>query len=511
MLLALVLCAAPDRAPLTATRFEALAYSADEQRVALEVFHAAPPECDPSRDAGPADLPHSVVVFEGTRPVATFPIGGNDEGCTPPAEARRRLDAVKARLAAMGLSAPTVPPTLLTPLFQYADRQVERRVIPPDAGDPFGYANATAEDVSTWTEWWSTRLRWDLPLTLAVHLTAHDERRLEGQAQLGIGEGRESSGRDVALPQLSCPDPTPCRLAFEAHPLIVAPSGQTALVAIMAATRSTRNASSVLAALERVTMPPPNPLGQALSEATLVEPLAFSADERRVALRVFHGEAGGEHEPCPGYVDAKGKEFDGALSLVVFEHGKTIAAFPIQDAQCTPPREARKRLAAAKIAIAGLGIDLGGPKPPAWLPLASSTPRTTSPLEVKYVHPNGEEEVETHDVSTWSTTWAVTPSEGVNLRLTIDSTRDQGGTFTVSGTAHLTLERPGKTRVIRSQPLDSGGGTGAMGGDYAHAPQPFIFSPSRRVAIVIVSGEFTSGRGRSSKTQFVETIDLAAP
>lgn len=95
----------------------------------------------------------------------------------------------------------------------------------------------------------------------------------------------------------------------------------------------------------------------------LIEPIGWSADEQRVAVRAydyvdtdFDSEAA---QDCKAYVDHKGKPFTGSLRFEVYEKGKKVATFPIQDAEkCTPPKTAKARLTQAKAELAKLGIDL---------------------------------------------------------------------------------------------------------------------------------------------------------
>jgi hypothetical protein len=96
-----------------------------------------------------------------------------------------------------------------------------------------------------------------------------------------------------------------------------------------------------------------------------IQLLGWSGDEQRFAVREYDhtdlGESGMDEPPppCPGYVDHEGKPFTGSLTLSVYEKGKQRDSFSIQDgAPCTPPKEAKARLAQAKQALAKLGIDL---------------------------------------------------------------------------------------------------------------------------------------------------------
>jgi hypothetical protein len=99
----------------------------------------------------------------------------------------------------------------------------------------------------------------------------------------------------------------------------------------------------------------------------LLDPIGWSADEQRVAVRVFEyaGEFDDEeNHDCPGYVDHKGETFRGALRFEVYEKGKRTATFPIQDSgKCTPPKTAKARLTQAKAELAKLGIDLALKQP----------------------------------------------------------------------------------------------------------------------------------------------------
>jgi hypothetical protein len=94
----------------------------------------------------------------------------------------------------------------------------------------------------------------------------------------------------------------------------------------------------------------------------LIEPIGWSADEARVAVRAYDfvdTEFNEDAEECKGYVDHKGQSFTGSLSFEVYEKGKRIATFPIQDSEkCTPPKTAKARLTKAKAELLKLGIDL---------------------------------------------------------------------------------------------------------------------------------------------------------
>lgn len=95
----------------------------------------------------------------------------------------------------------------------------------------------------------------------------------------------------------------------------------------------------------------------------LIEPIGWSADEQRVAVRAYDIDDSEyydeENHDCPGYVDHKGQPFRGELRFEVYEKGKLKVAFPVQDSgKCTPPKTAKARLTKAKAELAKLGIDL---------------------------------------------------------------------------------------------------------------------------------------------------------
>jgi hypothetical protein len=103
---------------------------------------------------------------------------------------------------------------------------------------------------------------------------------------------------------------------------------------------------------------------------SLKEPIGWSADEQRFVVRIFDYDTGddfGTEEPppdCPGYVDHKGEKFRGSLRFELYEKGKKVATFPIQDSgKCTPPKKARERLTQAKAALLKQGIDLAQKQP----------------------------------------------------------------------------------------------------------------------------------------------------
>jgi hypothetical protein len=90
--------------------------------------------------------------------------------------------------------------------------------------------------------------------------------------------------------------------------------------------------------------------------------IGWSDDETRLAARWIDLSTGEPPpDPCPGYVDEKGKPFAGMLALAAYERGKPAQIWRIQDYNCTKPAVAKKRLEDAKAAIAKLGIDLTKP------------------------------------------------------------------------------------------------------------------------------------------------------
>jgi hypothetical protein len=98
--------------------------------------------------------------------------------------------------------------------------------------------------------------------------------------------------------------------------------------------------------------------------------VGWSSDEQRLVVRLYELEevdpsmGDDEESLCPGYVNHEGNKFRGSLQLVVYEKGKRLAAYPIQDLEpCTPPKQARARLDKAKQELAKLGIDLKQKQP----------------------------------------------------------------------------------------------------------------------------------------------------
>jgi hypothetical protein len=107
-------------------------------------------------------------------------------------------------------------------------------------------------------------------------------------------------------------------------------------------------------ALVLAASPPP------LEQAGRIQPIGWTADQKRVALRVFFGSEHSEAEDCPGYIDAEGKKFRTGLALVVLKEGAVEHSFVIQrpsSERCTPTAEAKSALEAAKKKLEELGID----------------------------------------------------------------------------------------------------------------------------------------------------------
>jgi hypothetical protein len=102
-----------------------------------------------------------------------------------------------------------------------------------------------------------------------------------------------------------------------------------------------------------------------LEQAARIEPIGWSSDAQRVALRVFYGANHIEAPRCDGYVDADGKPFEFGLALVVLKGTSVEHTFIIQrsptDESCTPLPEAKRALEAAKRKLEQLGIDVTKP------------------------------------------------------------------------------------------------------------------------------------------------------
>lgn len=87
--------------------------------------------------------------------------------------------------------------------------------------------------------------------------------------------------------------------------------------------------------------------------------IGWSKDEEWFAVRKYLlSTASEDDEGCPGYVNHRGKQFNGGLSIVLYEGSHKSQSWAIQDERrCTPPEEARDKLAAAKAALAQRKID----------------------------------------------------------------------------------------------------------------------------------------------------------
>ncbi|MBL8920188.1 MAG: hypothetical protein JNJ54_15080 [Myxococcaceae bacterium] len=115
-----------------------------------------------------------------------------------------------------------------------------------------------------------------------------------------------------------------------------------------------------LLALALTASSPPQPLDQ----AERIQPVGWSADQKRVALRVFFGAEASEAEDCAGYVDGEGKKFRTGLALVVLNEGAVEHTFVIQRPpmdSCTSVVDAKAELGAAKAKLDELGIDRAAP------------------------------------------------------------------------------------------------------------------------------------------------------
>jgi predicted secreted protein len=114
------------------------------------------------------------------------------------------------------------------------------------------------------------------------------------------------------------------------------------------------------------------------ANATHVQVLGWSKDEQRIAFQVYSWLNGtyeahelsesipddgdesmpGPGRPCRGYVNHKGKPFQGSLSVPVFERGTRVAGtWILDDIYCTPPEEAEQLRSQAKQMLVEQGID----------------------------------------------------------------------------------------------------------------------------------------------------------
>lgn len=183
-----------------------------------------------------------------------------------------------------------------------------------------------------------------------------------------------------------------------------------------------------------------------LEQAWRIQPIGWSADGQRVALRVFFGSEHGEVPQCEGYVDAEGKTFNTGLALVVLkgeavEWTSVIQKSPTDEA-CTPPKEAKAALESAKARLDALGID-------------RTTPGRV--LMVKSERTEGAtREVEGVTKASWQETWRAVDGERVRfeVKLKLASTEEGGvGDVTLRGGWTSRLSDPPKTGALKLAPV----------------------------------------------------------
>lgn len=184
-----------------------------------------------------------------------------------------------------------------------------------------------------------------------------------------------------------------------------------------------------------------------LEQAWRIQPIGWSADGQRVALRVFFGSEHGEVAQCEGYVDAEGKKFNTGLALVVLkaqavEWTAVIQKSPTDEA-CTPPSEARAALESAKARLQALGIDRAAPG---------------RVLTVKTERKDGDSrEVDGVTKASWQETWRAVDGERLVLEvnLKVASTEEAGvGELTLRGTWTSRLSEPPKTGKLKLSPVE---------------------------------------------------------
>lgn len=230
-----------------------------------------------------------------------------------------------------------------------------------------------------------------------------------------------------------------------------------------------------------------NPLiGEGVSEAQVV---GWSSDERRFALRQFDlmsEDIYEETEPCPGYIDHRGKPFMGTLTLQAYEIANEgmflLESFTIQHGparptefdpdDCTPPAEAKENLEAAKRRFAELGIDLE--KKGTVVKLTADTP-------AKLNGPNGDYTLE-YD------------SSGLSF-----DEEDEDGEWTGAahayGTHSLVMDQDGKRKILAQRSLDKE--YGLIGAGYFSTGVSHVnVSPGGRAVVVI--GHESEGNMRGS-------------
>jgi hypothetical protein len=117
--------------------------------------------------------------------------------------------------------------------------------------------------------------------------------------------------------------------------------------------------------------------------------IGWSSDETRFALRLYtrSPSARGEREPefCEGYVNGEGHPFRGSLAVLVYEGGRLLSLFPIQDAgPCTPLTQAQERLNAALKRLEALDIRPGPPAQELIFPSETSVLQVARPPQAPY-------------------------------------------------------------------------------------------------------------------------------
>jgi hypothetical protein len=216
--------------------------------------------------------------------------------------------------------------------------------------------------------------------------------------------------------------------------------------------------------------------------------VGWSADEQRFAVRRFELEEGdpsmGDDEEsfCPGYVDHEGKKFRGALKLAVYEKGKQLATYSIQDAgTCTPPKLARARLDRAKQELAKLGIDLKQKEPGTELLPGEDATITVSEGPGAPYTLEAEEQVKETNLK--------------GRALTEEEENDAHSERRVKGQLLVFLNQGGKRRQVLSQKVD-GSYTPMMAGHHWTKLARVWLSPGGRTVVVI--SETSSGNMRGA-------------
>jgi hypothetical protein len=215
---------------------------------------------------------------------------------------------------------------------------------------------------------------------------------------------------------------------------------------------------------------------------TRVEVAGWSADERSFALRVIAyedveaaAEMGADRPPCEGYVDDKGEQFSGELSLLIFQGAKLVGRHPIQDGTadggaqtddgCTPPAVAKARLSRAKADMKKRGVDAKRKGTKVEGSDVTLTPAGAEPQKLRlneWMQKKPDKEGMNVD---FSTTFALRHNDKVLKRL------KRKGSF---------------------QPI--------MASDQTVSVGPHFVSPSQKTVVFLVNEEFTSMRGGSTTT-----------